>query len=242
MKRIVIIGATSGIGRALAELYLERGALVGGCGRQTNVLNAMEKARPQRFFGQKLDICDLNAIPVHLQALIERMGGMDICIVSSGISARNQELEWSIEADVLNTNVMGYARVLIEAARYFRMQKSGHLVGITSVAQYFGHINPAYNATKAFGAIYLQGLYHALSDKAIYVSEIVPGFVDTPLIGNSKKVFLVVPVKKAARHIVKAIDRRKARAYIPKRWLLVRWLIPFIPRVIMRKALKTARQ
>jgi short-subunit dehydrogenase len=237
MRRIVIIGATSGIGLELVRQYLANGDKVGGCGRSADILLQLKTACPESFYAATLDIRDTAILPGILERLISDMGGMDICILSSGISEGNRDLAWEIEENILQTNIIGYAAAAVFAANFFIRQGQGHLAGITSVAKYFGNYNPAYSASKAFGSIYLRGLRLSLARHGVHVTEIIPGFVRTPIIEGNKKVFWAAPVKKAARQIIRAIEQRRRTAYISKRWSLAGFVLPLIPFAVWKKIL-----
>lgn len=236
-KRVIIVGATSGIGQALACEFIKSGHIVAGCGRRLSVLEAMRERLGPDFHYIHLDLKEADRIKAQLEELAERMGGLDLCIVSSGISRRNKELQWDIEEDVLTTNIMGYSAALIAAANYFMKQGSGHLAGITSLAKYFGNIHPAYCASKAFGSIYLQGLNLRLARQGITVSEIMPGFIETPLIADQPRAFWTIPSDRAARIIVKGLSKKKRLIVVPWRWNLIRLLVPHLPQAILKKVL-----
>ncbi|RQV92762.1 MAG: SDR family NAD(P)-dependent oxidoreductase [Calditrichaeota bacterium] len=237
-KNVFIVGATSGIGLAIAEIYLRRGAKIAGFGRNSDKLEQLEEAYPDKFYGFRLDICDHNSIFETIPKAIEKVGPADILIVSSSINNRNSKFSWTIERQILDTNVLGYAAVLNFAVGYFLKQNRGHLVGITSIAKYISNRNPSYSASKVFESNYLNGIRLLLADTKINITEIIPGFVDTPLIENRDRVFWVTPVDKAARQIIRAIDKKKKKAFISKRWMLIRLIIPFIPFSVMKKILK----
>ncbi len=230
MKKVIIIGCTSGIGFELARQYLKMGYMVGGTGRRKQILNDMEKEWKGKFFGAALDMIDYDTVAPVCASLISRTGGMDICIISAAFSSKNRALEFSIENDIIRTNVNGFAAAANFAARYFINQKSGHLAGISSVAKYFG--NPgslAYNASKAFISTYMEGLSLRLEKHSVFVTDIRPGFVDTPMIAGLKNAFWLVPVDKAARQIIKSIEKRKRIVYISKRWRIASWILPHLP-------------
>ncbi len=234
MKRIVIIGATSGIGLALARLCLQKGYRVGGCGRTVSILEELKSAYPEQFEFERLDIRDTEQIPQVLNTLISELGGMDICVVASSIGGSSAGLDWQKEFDAIQTNVVGYSAVLNFAAQYFIRTGGGHLAGITSLTKYFGFRNAVYNASKAFEAVYLQSLRLKLEKNNIRVTEIVPGFVDTPMVKENPKMFWLVPVEKAARQILKALENRKKTVYISRRWRLMSWLLPLLPFFVIR--------
>ncbi len=241
MKKVIVIGASSGIGLAVTEKLIEAGYSVGGCARSSDKLQMMREKLGQHFYPCQLDIRDAESVDGALSGLINTMGGMDICIVGSGISRNNREMDWSIERDVIETNVTGYTAALNFAARYFKKQKLGHIVGITSLAKYFGNINPAYCASKAFEAIYLEGLRLKLECSGVTVTEIIPGFVDTPMIAYRSRKFWIVSADKAASQIVRAIEKKKRTAFISGRWAIFRYILPWLPYVIKRPMLMEKR-
>ncbi len=237
MKKAIIVGCTSGIGRALSEVFVAQGYKVAGLARNTEVLQDMEQNLNGQFIGHPLDVRDLDAIAPALDEVAARLGGVDVCVMAASIARKNAELEWETEWKVLQTNVMGYARVLIWAARYFLRQGHGHLVGISSLAKYLGGRNPAYTASKAFEGIYLDGLRLKLERKGIWVTEIMPGFVRTPLTEDQPNVFWAISPQKAAQCIFKAIRKRKRRAVVSLRWKPFRCLIPHLPFALLKRFL-----
>jgi len=236
MKKVIIVGATSGIGLELARQLIECGYRVGGCGRRKEVLNNLQQQLGSEFIGQILDIRKTDEIENALNRLIERIDGMDMCIITSGISQDNLLLDWAIEQNIIQTNIVGYAAVATFAARYFLRQRAGHLVGITSLTKYFANRSiPSYNASKVFASNYLDSLRYRLHGKNLYVTEIVPGFVDTPLLKNPDRTVMLIPVEKAVREMIRSIEKKKKVVIISRRWRLFRWILPVIPDVVYRK-------
>ncbi|MBD3225799.1 MAG: SDR family NAD(P)-dependent oxidoreductase [Caldithrix sp.] len=238
MKKIIIIGATSGIGQATAEEFLKNGYQVGGCGRNEAPLKEMKQKWGARFHYQIVDIKQTEVLHEKMDQIVNRMDSVDMVLVASSISKRNPSLEWQKEKDVLQTNIMGYSRVLLYFFAYFKKQGSGHIAGITSIAKLFGNPNPAYNASKAFEAVYLDGWRSLLKPYNIHVTEIIPGFVDTPLIRNRQNTFWLVPVRKAATQIRRGLIKKKRKLYISKRWYFVYCLIRLIPDRIIESLIR----
>ena len=236
MKKAIIIGATSGIGLELARQMVQKGYRVGGCGRRQDILLKTEKELAPNFTGQIIDIRDTDNIKNNLQVLIEKLCGMDICIISSGISERNLALDWKLEENVFRTNILGFAATAGFAVNYFRNQQAGHLVGITSLTKYFSNkSSPAYNASKIFESNYLSSMRFRMQGKNLFVTEICPGFVDTPIVRKRKGITLITPVDKTVKQIIRAIESKRKFAIITKRWKLIRWLIPITPDWIFRR-------
>ena len=133
-KKIIIIGATSGIGREVAKLYIAQGWQVGIAGRRAEELESIRKEAPQQVQTEIIDVTQESA-PARLQALIEKVGGMDIYLHSSGIGKQNPALTPDIELNTAATNVEGFIRLITEAYHYFEQQGYGHIAAISSIAR-----------------------------------------------------------------------------------------------------------
>ena len=160
MKKIIIIGATSGIGRGLAEVYSQEDYLIGITGRRENLLEevcARDKRQTILSSVQHHRYTSYHFIPP--ETLTQKMGGMDILIICAGTGELNPELSYQLEEPTLLTNVIGFTNIADWGFRYFEQQKSGHLVTISSVGGTRGSgIAPAYNASKAYQINYMEGL------------------------------------------------------------------------------------
>ena len=143
MKKILVTGSAGFIGASVSEMLLKNGYQVLGAGRSIEQLSDIKKSYPKDFETEFIDIRDSELLDQKLQNAIKKLGGMDICVISSGISRRNRNLDWNLENDVIRTNVTGFSQVAIFAANYFKQQGSGHIVGISSIAKYFGNPHPA---------------------------------------------------------------------------------------------------
>jgi len=231
MPNAIIVGATSGIGKALAENLAQQGWTLGITGRRIERLLELKQTLATPTYIQAMDVSQTHQARQQLQQLIHTMGGMDLLVISAGIS--HQNANWEQEAEIININVMGFAAVAKTGFEYFCKKTSGHLVGISSISAIRGRgENIAYAASKAFASNYLQGLRQKATRMKlnITVTEILPGWVNTPLIrGTNSKRFWIAPVEKAAQQIVHAIKKRKSRAYITKRWQLIAWFLTVIP-------------
>jgi len=234
MKKIMITGATSGIGLELCRQYLDAGCIVGGCGRNLDKIKELSTEFPEKLFIDKIDVSLTAGLAEKLGKLVKRMGGMDICIISAGISIKNRGFDWQIDEQVLAVNVMGFAATAMFCADYFVKQGSGHIAGISSIAKYFGYYNAAYNASKSFEDIYLKGMRLRLKNTNVGITSIIPGFVDTPIISGRDQTFWTADTKKACRQIITAIERKKHTAYITRRWRLAAWLLHLLPDRIIR--------
>ena len=236
MKKAIIIGATSGIGRELAKILSLNNYTVGMAGRRTELLSNLQIAISGSYI-KRIDITKSEEAITLLNELIQEMGGMDMIVICSGVGFINPELDWKLEKETIGVNISGFATIANAAFKYFANQGSGHIVGISSIAAIRGSGEaPAYNASKAFVSNYLEGLRQKASKSGIgiTVTEIQPGFVNTAM-AKGEGLFWVAPPEKAARQIFKAITVRKNHAYITKRWRLIAWLLKIMPRWIYNK-------
>lgn len=160
MKRAIVIGATSGIGRALAERLVAAGWSVGIVGRRAGTACDPAPATPaDRFFHAAADVTDPEAAVATLDRLLQRMGGMDLCLVAAGAGELNPDLDYALELPAIRTNVVGWTAVVDWAYGYFERRGCGHLAVLTSVGGLRGSgAAPAYNASKAYQINYAEGL------------------------------------------------------------------------------------
>ena len=233
-KKVIIIGATSGIGREVALIYIAQGWKVGVAGRREAELEALRSAYPEQVSAQALDVTKENA-PQKLQALIEQVGGMDVFLLSSGIGKQNPTLETGLELATAATNVEGFIRMTNAAFHYFEQQGHGHLAVISSIAGTKGlGAAPAYSATKGFQNIYMDALDQLARMKKLNIqfTDIRPGFVATPLLNNQKKYPMLMEAPIVALDIVSAIEKKKRVAIIDWKFRLLVGFWRLIPKWI----------
>ena len=199
MKRAIVIGATSGIGRALAERLAAEGYRVGVTGRREALLEELAATRPDSFCYAAADIMDPAAACAALERLAGELGGLDLCVVSAGTGDLNPGLDYALEEPAIRTNVVGWTAAVDWAYGRFEGQGGGHLVVITSVG------GPARRRCCSG----LQRL-ESLSDQlcrgpaaagceirtALPVTDIRPGFVATEM-AKGEGLFWVMPVDRA---------------------------------------------
>jgi short-subunit dehydrogenase len=229
--KAIVIGATSGIGKALAEVLVEQGYRVGITGRRTELLQALCAENPQSYIAQFMDISKQDQAREIFNHLVETMGGVDLVVVNSGTGKRNEELDWAIDKQIIDVNVAGCVAIANAAMHVFFKKGHGHLVGISSIAALRGsRFVPTYPASKAFLSAYLHGLRHKVVNKKlpITITDIQPGFVDTAM-AQGDHVFWRATTRKAAEQIYRAIVKKKKHAYITKRWRLIAWLLKIVP-------------
>ena len=236
-KKAIVVGATSGIGRQLAVILAENNYKVGITGRRLGLLTELKATNPGVYFISDFDVSNIAEVPEKLQQLVDELGGLDLLVLSSGAGKVNPKLDHGIEKYTNEVNVMGFTVVADWAFNYFDVQGFGHFAAITSVAAIRGSRQaPAYNASKAYQVNYLEGLTQRAGNlkKPIYIADIRPGFVDTPM-AKAEKLFWVASVNKAANQIFKAIENKRSVVYITKRWRLVGFLFRMIPGFLYKK-------
>lgn len=235
-KKILIVGASSGIGRKMAEHYIEAGNTVGISGRRNYLLNEIQQQFPKNIVTECFDVTKNENI-VHLESLVKKLNGLDLLIISAGIGEPDRELKWELDKLMIDTNVNGFAEIANWTFNYFIKQGHGQLVTISSVAAERGNSwAPAYSASKSFQSVYFEGLAMKAQKmkKNISVTCIEPGYVNTKMAKGNKQ-FWVVPVEKAARQIIRAIEKKKRKAYISHRWWLIAKLMRVVPYWLYKK-------
>jgi short-subunit dehydrogenase len=235
-KKIIIVGASSGVGREIACKYAANGDKVGITGRRENLLNELREKYPQQIFVSSFDVMEKENRP-KIQQLIEELGGLDLLIYNAGYGDSSKELNWEIENATTRTNVNGFVEIVSYAFNYFVEQGYGQIAITSSVAAVRGNSwAPAYSASKAFMSNYAGGLNIKAKrlQKNIVITDIRPGFINTKMAkGNGQ--FWVIPKEKAAKEIMKAIKKKKRVAYITKRWWLVAQAMKLLPFNIYRR-------
>ncbi len=236
IKKIIIVGATSGIGRKIAELYAEAGNVVGITGRRKELLDEIENMFPGKIKTACFDVTENENIE-RLTSLIQKIGGLDILIYSSGIGELSKGLDWEIDKLTVNTNVYGFIEIANWAFNFFIDQGHGSMTVISSIAANRGNSwAPAYSASKAFQSNYFEAL--AIKSKKmkkdIGITCVEPGFVATKMAKGNKR-FWVVPLEKAARQIIKAIEKKKQKVYVSRRWWFVAKMMRLVPFWLYKK-------
>ena len=236
MKKVIIIGATSGIGRELAKLYAVNNWLVGATGRRKELLKSLQDEWPDNIVTECFDVTETENIE-SIKNLIQQLGGLDLLIYNSGYGELSETLEWEIDKATTQINVNGFVEIVNFAFKYFVVEGKGHIAAISSISAIRGNsFAPAYSASKAYMSTYMEGLYikAAKLKLPVYITDIQPGFVDTPMAKSTEK-FWVSSVEKAAQQIYNAIKNKKRKAYITKRWWLIAKLMKIVPMFIYKK-------
>ena len=230
---IIIIGATSGIGRALFEKYAADCNRIGIVGRRANLLDELRQEYPDTTVIATADITQQDEIARAIEALRAELKDIDLAIVSSGTGNINATLDYIMERPTISTNVTGWTFVIDTLYHIFERQGYGHLVAITSAGGLRGEpMAPAYSASKAYQINYMEALRKKAfkSGGYIKVTDIRPGLVDTAM-AKGEGLFWVMPVEKVANQIITAIHKKKSKVYVTKRWhtlAIINKNLPFV--------------
>jgi len=224
------------MGLEVARLLLAEGNKLGVAARREDRLKALKQEAPDRVVTATIDVTDQDA-GLRLQSLIKELGGMDLFFYASGIGKQNRKLNADIELNTVNTNGMGFTRMIGEAYRYFANRGEGHIVAISSIAGTKGlGPAPSYSATKAMQNVYLQALEQQANARNLKIrfTDIRPGFVDTDLLSGDFHYPMMLKPDKVARQIVKAIHHKRHVAVIDWKYAILTALWKRVPRCLWR--------
>lgn len=237
-KTAVVMGASSGLGAAVARLLAAQGWRVGIAARRAEALAQIKgEFAPGQIETEVIDVTDTCA-PLRLGELIDRLGGVDLYFHASGVGRQNQQLDTAVELSTVETNVTGFTRMV--TAAFNRMAASGHpghIAVISSVAGTKGlGPAPSYSASKAFDSCYIQALEQLAHMRRLPITftDVRPGFVATPLLGGVPYPMLM-DCDYAARRIVRAVLARRHVAVVDWRWLALVAVWRHVPRWVWRR-------
>ena len=236
-KKAIIVGASSGIGLEVAKRLLSDGWNLGIAARREEPLQALKATAPERIEIMTIDVTKSDA-EERLLSLIDQLGGMDLYFHASGIGKQNRTLEPDIELSTMETNAVGFTRMIGTAYRYFAKKGEGHIAAITSIAGTKGlGPAPAYSATKALQATYLQALEQQAHQSRLNIrfTDIRPGFVDTALLSGTFKYPMLMKPETVARDIVSSIISKRHIRVIDARYRVLTFFWRLIPNWIWRR-------
>jgi len=236
-QRVVISGASSGLGLALARHYLERGAIVAAIARRGDLLQILATEFPGQVVCYVLDVRDTVAVQSAASDFIVRIGCPDVVIANAGVSTGSlTEYAEDIDAfqQVIDINVLGMVKSFQPFVSAMCSAQSGTLVGIASVAGFRGLPGAsAYSASKAAAISYLESLRVELRDSGVKVVTICPGYIKTPMTAiNPYPMPFILDADEAARRMANAIRLKSAFVVIPWQMGLVGLVLKCLPRWI----------
>ena len=240
-KRAIVVGASSGIGEALARALAADGSRVALVARREDKLRALaqtlnEKAGEGLALTYAHDVTNAQAVPALFQTITQDLGGLDLIVYAAGIMPRvgHEEYDTVADAETIAANFTGAVAWLNEAAPRFAKAGTGTIVGISSVAGDRGRRgNPVYGATKAAFNTYLESLRNRIEYKGAFVVTVKPGPVDTPMTRGLKMPGMISPEQAAAEILLAAKDKVRV-AYVPAKWKPIMAVIRAIPAPIFK--------
>ena len=240
-KRAIVVGASSGIGEALARRLAAGGAQVALVARRAVELEAV--AASIRAAGGKAqafvhDAARSDEVPALFDQIAAALGGLDILVYAAGVMHLVIEGEYSPQKDraMLEVNLLGAVAWLDPAAARFEAQRSGTLIGLSSVAGERGRRNtPGYAASKAGLTTFLESLRNRCTRYGVNVVTVKAGFVDTAMTRGRPGLFWLISADEAARRTLALAARgNSASGFVPRRWALVALIIRLLPSFVFR--------
>jgi short-subunit dehydrogenase len=239
----LVIGASSGIGEALARRLAADGARVALVARRKDALKRIAReiediVGEERAFPFAHDVTKREEVPALFEEITRTLGGLDLVIYAAGLMTPVAFEEYDTEKDaaMVEVNLLGAMAWLNPASQRFFQLGQGTLVGIGSIAGDRGRSgNPAYHTSKAALATYLEALRNRIARRGVKVVTIKPGFVDTPMTHDVPGMFWLITADRAAQIILGHARRGHKNAYVPARWRLVSWVIRSIPSFLFRR-------
>ncbi|MBQ2051034.1 MAG: SDR family NAD(P)-dependent oxidoreductase [Paludibacteraceae bacterium] len=232
MKSIIIIGASSGIGRSTARIFAQKGWKVIATARRTDKLEELRNEAPDLITTASIDVTEDGA-DTRLTDIINENGGVDVVMNVAGIGKQNKGMNTSIETATSETNSTGFMRMVSAAFRYFADKGGGHIAVVSSIAGTKGLGSaPAYSATKRMQNTYIDALDQLarMRNLNIKFTDIRPGFVRTALLDDNHDYPLQMDVDKVAAEAVRAIEKQKRVCVIDWRYRIVTALWSLAPR------------
>jgi short-subunit dehydrogenase len=238
---VLITGASSGIGRCLAVDLAERGAVVVGCGRSLDRLQALSRELEHRSPSStviKCDVAQLDQVRAMVTNVLSEFGKIDILINNAGVGMRKPFVDTSIAVieEIMKINYLGTVYCTHEVLPSMIARRSGHIVNISSVAGKIGTLNLAGYCASKFAINGLsESLYHELKPLGINVSVICPGAVRTDFnksfadMPPKSPPALVIPAEFVSAAVIKAIEKKRAEVVLPRQLALVYWLKSLMP-------------
>ena len=232
--RVVVSGASSGLGLALARQYLERDAMVALFARSAELLQALSSTFPDQAFCYTLDVRDAPALQHAANDFIARAGVPDVVIANAGVSVGTlTEEAGDLDAfqQVMDINVLGMVKTFQPFVAAMRDARQGTLVGIASVAGFRGLPGAGdYSASKSAVISYLESLRVELHGSGVKVVTICPGYVKTPMtVANPYPMLFILDADDTARRMVRAIARQTPITVIPWQMGLVARVLKWMP-------------
>lgn len=242
-KRGIIVGASSGIGAALARLLAGQGYRLAVLARRADLLEKLssefvDSSGERQILTYPHDARDHAAVPDLLRRVVADLGGLDLIVYVAGVTLAPgiDKYDFAGDREMLETNLLGAMAWLDPVAAMFQSAGAGQIVGISSVAGDRGRVgNPGYNSSKAGLSTYLEALRNRLSRHGVHTLTVKPGFVQTDQLKAAARVFFPITPEKAAQDIWRAMRQRRQQIYTPGIWALIMLIVRNIPSFLFRR-------
>lgn len=242
-QHALVIGASSGIGEAVAHRLAAGGTRVALVARRRDKLESAAArinrgADDERAIIRVHNVRETDEAPALFESITHELGGLDLVVYAAGVTHRVafDEFDPRKDTEMIDINLRGAVAWLDPAAERFSQGRGGTIVGIGSVAGDRGRSgNPSYCASKAGLQAYLEGLRNRVARDGVRVVTIKPGFVDTAMTKGLDGLFWLISPDRAAEIILRHAERGSTVAYVPARWRIVMWVIRSIPSFIFRR-------
>lgn len=239
----IIVGASSGIGAALAKRLAQAGYRVALLARRTEMLETLcqelnQAHGPNCARAYAHDATHYAEAPALFQTILSDLGQLDVVIYNAGVmpAVALNEYNFAKDRQMVEVNTLGAMAWLNQAAQAFDKLGRGHIVGISSVAGERGRVkSPGYGTSKAALTTYLEALRNRLTRKGVHVLTVKPGFVATDMLKGTGITAGAISPEQAAEDIFQAIRHRRQTIFTPARWGLVALVLRHIPSVIFRR-------
>ncbi len=238
-KIIWITGASSGIGKALAIKFAEKGWIVAASARRENLLEELNKFNPN-IYSFPLDVTEIENCKLVANKIIEKFGGIDICVFGTGMHDPKSEKRFNLNKirEIMEVNYFGTMNSINSIYEYFSEKKNGQISIISSVAGYRGlPAAGAYCASKAALTSYAESLNFDMQMKNVKVSLISPGFIKTPMTDqNDFPMPMIKSPEFAANEIFKGLTEKKSfEIHFPKAFTYFLKFLQILPSSIYFK-------
>ena len=242
-KTVFLTGASSGLGKGMAREFAQRGYDLVLTARRLELLEALAEELRQnsdaRILVKALDVCDGAAVAQILAEAQQELGRLDIVIANAGIGVTGRAGQSSMQdiERMIDVNVKGLIATVEASLPLFRTQKSGQIVGISSVAGSRGLPGGGvYGATKAAVTNYLEAVQAETQGESLDVTILAPGYIDTPINQGAKSRPFVISAEAGCKKLVDAIEKKKRFAFVPGwPWSLLAPLLRRLPTSVIAK-------
>ena len=243
-KKAIIIGASSGIGLAMAQALAQEGYKIGVAARRCEPLKELqEQFGTENVAIEAMDVLQPSATAA-LDALLDKVSEPELFLYVSGKGGQNPELDEKLELDIIRTNCEGMARVVDHFVNYVKSRKlytdkhRAHIAIVTSVAGTTGMGSaPAYSASKKMQSTYITALvqYSRMHKVPIDFTDIRPGFVATAILNPNRHYPMLMTLGQATRHIMRGLKHRRRIVIFDWRFKLLVLLWKLIPRWVWER-------